>query len=175
MLLSASRDLIWRGSMYKDYINPKPISRLVRCVARRRDVIFHGTRYPRKIIHENRLTCRTVGHLAISFTRSPEIAAYWALLYRDSEEARGAVLVIDRTRLRCRYRLLPYHDTFWDEQGKITNEFEECVPDRSVKCLSDYLIAVIWEGCCCSAPYADMWEAGDHLGDTLAAAAAKEK
>jgi hypothetical protein len=58
-------------------------------------------------------------------SRSPETAAYFALLERDSDEGRDAILIFDRQSLRCRYRVEPWHDNFWDDEAGRTDEMEE--------------------------------------------------
>src|SRR5690348_4967141 len=73
-----------------------------------RDVLFHGTRYPQRIIAEDRLK-RSPFCKFISFTRSPDVAAHFALLRpRDNEEERGAVLIFDRMAIKSRVRLEPW-------------------------------------------------------------------
>jgi hypothetical protein len=41
----------------------------------------------------------------VSFTRSPEVAAYFALLERDDDEGRGSVFIFDRQSLERRYKV----------------------------------------------------------------------
>ena len=65
--------------------------------------------------------------LGVFFTRSPETAAYFALLERDDDEGRGAILILDRQSLRCKYRVEPWHDDFWDDETGRRDEMEERV------------------------------------------------
>jgi hypothetical protein len=76
----------------------------VRALCKGRDVIYHGTRYPTAILNSGTLACSPITP-KVAFTRSPEEAAYWATLWRDEDEGRGAVLAFDRRRLCARYRL----------------------------------------------------------------------
>ena len=39
------------------------------------------------------LFCSDPGQPKVSFTRSPEVAAYWALLERNDDEGRGSVFI----------------------------------------------------------------------------------
>ena len=43
-------------------------------------------------------------------TRSPEVATYSAVIPRDDDEKFGAVFVLDRLRIKSRYRLEANHD-----------------------------------------------------------------
>jgi hypothetical protein len=61
----------------------------------------------------------------VSFTRSPDIAAYWAFVPRDGDDGRGAILIFDRQSLRCRYRIESFHDPIWDTETFRNNEMEE--------------------------------------------------
>ena len=53
------------------------------------DVLYHGTPYPRLILRSGTLLRAECGDEKVCLTRSPEVAAYWALLQRDDHEARG--------------------------------------------------------------------------------------
>src|SRR5205814_1714519 len=85
-------------------------------------VIFHGSRYPKSILEFNALLPATrrakggeVPPVAISCTRSIHVALYWAMLKRvGGDENKGAVFVLDRTRLAQDFRVQTYRDTFWD-------------------------------------------------------------
>jgi hypothetical protein len=69
----------------------------------------------------------TSGDPVVSFSRSPEVAAYWADVTRDDDEGRGAVFVFDRRSLAARYRLEPFHDPIWDMPTSRSDEMEERV------------------------------------------------
>jgi hypothetical protein len=91
------------------------------------NALFHGTRYPNMILTAGALEPDTIGDPAICFTRSPEAAAYWATMERDTDEGRGAIFVFDRARLAMRYRLQLFEDSL------NIDECEERVYDRSVE------------------------------------------
>ena len=46
-----------------------------------------------------------LGDQKVSLTRSAEVAAYWALLDRDDDEGRGAILIFDQRSLERRYKV----------------------------------------------------------------------
>jgi len=60
-------------------------------------MLFHGTRYPWQVMLESRLVFPPVGSCAIHFTRELVVAAYYALLAREGDEGKGAVLAFDQT------------------------------------------------------------------------------
>src|SRR5262245_50967826 len=105
--------------LWRDYVPEevrlkaeKLLAAEVRSQARGRDVVFHGTRYPRRILADQTLKSASAGDEAVCFSRSPDMAAYWAAQQRrDNGEQTGAVLILDRVALRSRYPLVPYHDT----------------------------------------------------------------
>lgn len=116
----------------------------VRKLSKGRDVLFHGTCYGRQILAENRLRHPLFGSEAVSFTRSPEVAVYWALLERTPREEIGAVLILDRWRLRTRYRLEQHHDPIWDREDSINDEAEERVLQQDISNLTSFMIGVVW-------------------------------
>lgn len=116
----------------------------LRTVTRGMDVIFHGTRYPRQILMQDTLLYSRSGYQAVFFTRSLQVASYWALLERDDDEQDGAVLVFDRPRLRARYRLVPFHDPIWDTPQKLNDEAEELVWGRNIERMHSYLLGAVW-------------------------------
>ena len=67
----------------------RELALLARKLAMNRDVLYHGTRYRQSILKTETLFCPEVGVDAVFFTRSPEVAAYWALLKRDDDESRA--------------------------------------------------------------------------------------
>jgi hypothetical protein len=102
-------------------VEERRLAGLARKMAANQNVLYHGTRYTQSILRTGVLFASGQG---VSLTRSPEVAAYFALLPRDDCEERGAILIFDRERLRCRYRI----DLF--EGGKVDiyhryNEAEE--------------------------------------------------
>lgn len=119
------------------------IAAAARALGRGHEVLFHGTRLPHAIIREDRIRMSPSGQLAVSLTRSPEVAAYWAMLERDHEDGEGAVLVLDRRILQTRYRLEPFHDPVWDLLGE-ADEAEERIVGRDLEEISSFLIGVAW-------------------------------
>jgi hypothetical protein len=99
----------------------RSLVQLSRQLAGRRPVLFHGTRYSASIVRSGMLLFATGGDPVISFSRSPEVAAYWADMPRDDDEGRGAVFVFDRRSLAARYRIEPFR---W---GGADDEMEERV------------------------------------------------
>ena len=113
----------------------KELSQDARTIAGRQAVL-HGTRHPRRASNEHTLL--------LAFTRSPEVAAYWTLLERDNDEGKGAILVFNRSKLRNRYRLDPYHDPIWDSPS--VDEMEEWVSSRDIHDVRRYLVGVVMVG-----------------------------
>ncbi|RWC07589.1 MAG: hypothetical protein EOS51_27275 [Mesorhizobium sp.] len=127
--------------------NPSPATfgRYIRRWTSGRDVIFHGTCYATRILTEGRFRFSGAGGEAVSFTRSPEVAAYWALLRRPSGETRGAVLVFDRVAMKSRFKLQPVHHPILSTHPYLRDETEERVCRRDTDRLPLLLFAVIWE------------------------------
>jgi len=57
------------------------LARLAREIGRGRDAIYHGTRRPREVLRSGKL--KPDGTSAVSLSRSPEVAAHFALLPDD--------------------------------------------------------------------------------------------
>ena len=130
---------------------------LARKAAGGRDVLFHGTRNAKSILTTGVLFYSATGEPGVFFTRSPETAAYFALLERDNDEGRGAILIFDRQSLRCRYRIEPWHDEFWDDETGRRDEMEERVWSN-VTDVGRHLIGLITEP---TAPYSTETRADD--------------
>src|SRR4051794_19905616 len=88
---------------------------------------FSRQQVPKSISRSGMLLFATCGHPVVCFSRSPEVAAYWADVPRDDDEGRGAVFVFDRRSLAARYRLEPFHDPIWDMPTSRSDEMEERV------------------------------------------------
>lgn len=123
------------------------LGRRIRQLTRGRDLIFHGTRFGQAILKENRFRKAPCGDIVVSFARSPEMAAYWALLPRieAGAEPQGTVFVIDRIALKSRYRVVPFHDPIWDTSTSRNDETEDRVWYRDIVRLELIVAAVIWE------------------------------
>jgi len=81
--------------MYCGVRRNQRLVQLSRKLAGRRPVLFHGT-YPKSIACSGMLLFATAGDPVVCFSRSVEVAAYWADMPRDDDEGRGAVFVFDR-------------------------------------------------------------------------------
>jgi hypothetical protein len=122
----------------------RDLARIARQTAAGRDVLFHGTRHAKSILTTGVLFYSTPGDPGVFFTRSPEIAAYWALMDRESDEGWGAILIFDRQSLRCRYRVEPWHNPFCDDKAGRTDEMEERIRE-SVTDVGRHLIGYVTE------------------------------
>lgn len=119
----------------------RSLSTKAREIARGRDALFHGTRYRGLILASGFLKFSEVAPNCVSFSRSPEVAAFSATLPRDDDEGSGAILIFDRASLKTRYKL-ECHADHWLRDGQIVNEFEECVYVRDVE-IAPHLIGLI--------------------------------
>jgi hypothetical protein len=100
------------------------MARMAKDIGRGRDVIYHGTRALREVMRAGKLIPANLAESAVFFTRSSEVAAYFACLMGEKKERRSpGVLILDRSSLRQCYRLEPTrYDHFRDR-----NEREEAV------------------------------------------------
>src|SRR2546430_15769997 len=80
-----------------------------------------------------------IGVPAVLLTRSPEVAAYWALLKRDNDEGRGSIFVFDRQSLASRYKINCNPEVYWHSDTTFHDEAEEQIFDNVTK-ISDHLI-----------------------------------
>jgi hypothetical protein len=110
-------------------------------IGRGRDVIYHGTRNLPAVLRAGKFMPSDFSEPAVFFTRSPEIAAYFACLMGEKKERRSpGVLILDRSSLRQCYRLEPNrYDHFHDR-----NEREEAVWGRTVS-FRRHLVGVVSE------------------------------
>ena len=95
------------------------MARLARKKGRGHDAIYHGTRNLISVLRTGKLLPPTFGDIAVFFTRSPEVAAYWAnMVGEEREPFCGGVLVLNRTSLVQNYRLEPsrYTEDWNDER-----------------------------------------------------------
>jgi len=90
-----------------------------------RDALYHGTRYAELILNTGVLFYSDPGQPKVSFTRSPEVAAYWALLERDDDEGRGSVFIFERQSLERRYKVVANPKVYWHTKTLFHDEAEE--------------------------------------------------
>lgn len=114
------------------------LARLTRAIGRGHDAIYHGTRVPIEVLRMGKL--KPDGNGAVSLTRSPEVAAYFALLPGDGiVRWSPAVLVLNRSSLVQTYRLQPWrYGEDWDD------EQEEVIWGRTVT-FRRHLLGVVRE------------------------------
>jgi hypothetical protein len=96
------------------------LARLAREIGRGHDAIYHGTRLPQEVLRCGKL--KPDGNGAVSLSRSPEVAAHFALLPDDGiVRWSPAVLVLNRSSLVHTYRLEPwrYGEDWNDEQEEV--------------------------------------------------------
>jgi hypothetical protein len=112
-------------------------ARLARAIGRGHDAIYHGTRAPEKVLRSGKLMS-PAGE--VSFSRSPEVAAYFAyLMSTENNHYSPALLVLDKNSLRQVYRL---EATRYDEEW--ADEREEVVWDRTIN-FRRHLLGVVRE------------------------------
>jgi hypothetical protein len=91
---------------FYDCKEARSLAGAARTIAGRKEVLPNGTRSSRSILSSDTLTFLMTGYPAVSFSRSPEAVAYWAVLPRfEVDEGAGAILVLDRRVLRAAYRI----------------------------------------------------------------------
>jgi len=119
----------------------RELALLARTVATNRDVLYHGTRYRQSILKMEILFRPEIG-AAVCFTRSPEVAAYWALLKRDNDEGRGSIFVFDRQSLTSRYKTQCNFEVYWHSDTTFHDEAEEQIFDDVTK-IGVHLIGIV--------------------------------
>jgi hypothetical protein len=122
----------------------RELALLARKLATNRDVLYHGTRYRHSILKMEILFRPEVGDavFAVSLTRSPEVAAYWALLKRDDDEGRGSILVCDRQSLASHYKIKCNPQVYWHSDRIFHDEAEELILDDVTK-IGNHLIGIV--------------------------------
>jgi hypothetical protein len=117
------------------------MARLARNIGRGRDVIYHGTRALPDVMRAGKLIPPDFAECAVFFSRSPEVAAYFAYLMGKKEDRHSpGILILDRSSMRQRYRLEP--SRYDPSDGR--NEREEAVWERSVS-FRRHLLGVVSE------------------------------
>ena len=115
------------------------MARLARTIGRDHDAIYHGTRHLPLVLRIGKLLPAAIGDPAVFFTRSPEVAAYWAnMLGREMDQFCGGILILNRSSLVRNYRLEPSR---YAEDWKY-DEREENVLGRSIN-IRRHLLGVV--------------------------------
>ncbi len=137
--------------MIARYLYSKTARRLATAaalIAPRCNVLFHGTRYTLEILADDKIDLPKSGDIAVSLTRSSRVAAYWAVLGRDNQTRElPGIFILDRTQLRTRYRLEPFH--FCDRiepRSHLSDEMEERVVGRPIENLERYATGLVVMG-----------------------------
>lgn len=120
----------------KDRIALGTLVRACRSAHRGEDILYHGTRHPLAILIEGAFCC----NFGVSFSRDPDVAAYWALLERDDDEGIPAVFCIDRRKLRWRHSLRPLDDAW---SCGLPDEMEERCLSRRICHLDTFVLSVV--------------------------------
>jgi hypothetical protein len=107
-----------------------------------RDVLYHGTRSAELILKTGVLFYSDPGQPKVSFTRSPEVAAYFALLERDYDEGRGSVFIFDRQSLERRYKVEANPEVDWHTKTLFHDEAEEEIWANVID-IGNHLIGVV--------------------------------
>ena len=123
----------------------RQLASAARATAMDRDVLYHGTRYPQLILTTGVLLRAAIGQEKVCLTRSPEVAAYWALIDRDTDEGRGGIFVLNRETLELAYKLRAVPEPFWNGDDLFHDEAEEEIWD-DVLDLAKHLIGVVVVG-----------------------------
>ena len=120
----------------------RQLAGMARQKAMDRDVLYHGTRFAELIQKRGILFYSDPGDPKVSFTRSPEVAAYWALLERDDDEGRGSVFIFDRQSLERRYKVEANPQVYWHTNTLFHDEAEEEIW-ANVTDIGNHLIGIV--------------------------------
>jgi hypothetical protein len=116
------------------------MARLARKIGRGHNAIYHGTRHLPLVLRIGKLAPPDFGQTAVFFSRSPEVAVYWATMMGiEADQFSGGVLVLDRASLAQNHRLEPsrYAEDWADER-------EESIWGRAIN-LRRHLLGVVRE------------------------------
>jgi hypothetical protein len=115
------------------------MARLARKIGRGHDAIYHGTRHLPLVLRTGKLLPAGTWDPAVFFTRSPEVAAYWAdMLGTEMDQFCGGILILNRASIVQNYRLEPSR---YAEDWKY-DEREENVLGRSIN-IRRHLLGVV--------------------------------
>lgn len=117
------------------------MARIAKRISRGREVVYHGTRQLPAVLKTGKLIPPLWGERAVFFSRSAEVAAYFACLLGHASERRSpGILVLDKRSLGHCYRIEPNRY----DQFSQRNEREEAIWDRVVN-FRRHLIGVVTE------------------------------
>jgi hypothetical protein len=108
-----------------------------------REVVYHGTRFGRTIMDADALVFGYQGLPMLSFTRSPHVAVYWALMDRPGDEGYGTVFTLDRKALEARVRrLAPPRASFrlFSKRGHVFDKSELHIETEDVTALGSLVL-----------------------------------
>ena len=120
----------------------RQLAEMARQEAMDRDALYHGTRFAELILKTGVLFYSDPGDPKVSFTRSPEVAAYWALLERDYDEGCGSVFIFDRQSLERRYKIEANPEVYWLTNTLFHDEAEEQIW-ANVTDIGNHLIGLV--------------------------------
>jgi hypothetical protein len=123
-------------------VDDKALAQKARALVWGQDVLYHGTRHSAQILEEGVLRCAPSGTLGVFFSRSPEVAAYTAGLYRGDARKKPAILIFCRASLQTRYRIVPRDDHWIGPSGFHHDEAEELTM-TDITDVYRHLIAVV--------------------------------
>ena len=116
------------------------MARLARKIGWGNDTIYHGSRHLPLVLRSGKLLPPGLGDGAVFFTRSPEVASYWAnMLGREQDQFCGGILILNRASLIQSYRLQPSRYT-----AEWKDEREEHIWGRSIN-IRRHLLGVVRE------------------------------
>jgi hypothetical protein len=117
------------------------MAQLAKKLGQGRNVIYHGTRRLADVLRSGKLVPPLTSECAVFFSRSAEVAAYFASFLGDKEDQLSpGVLVLDRDSLSRSYRIEPNR---YDEFSA-RNEREEAIWYRMVN-IRRHLLGVVRE------------------------------
>jgi hypothetical protein len=119
----------------------RQLAGMARQKAMDRDALYHGTGFAELILKTGVLFYSDQpGDPKV--TRSPEVAAYWALLERDYDEGRGSVFIFDRQSLERRYKVEANPEVDWHTDTLFHDEAEEEIRANVID-IGNHLIGLV--------------------------------
>src|SRR5215831_13734296 len=121
----------------------RQLAEMARQKAMGRDVLYHGTGFAKSILKMGILFHADTGseHM-VSFTRSPEVAAYWALKDHDYKSDRESVLIFDRQSLERQYSIESVPGVWQLSRARFHDEQEEAIWANVIG-IDDHLLGLV--------------------------------